>query len=183
MHWEGPGENGETKWRAQTTAARDPTIDTQTTDTCSPVLISADIVRLSDDHLLTVFRVDSCHPYWKSRSTDGGISWSPPEALPFGSARPKLLRMPNGQPLLAGGRPGLWLWLGDQTGSTWTGINVCAEHNNLLPDDPSWHYSESGEIACHASAQLQQRGANLVAGGCMLLYGSAQVANGTNSSQ
>eukprot|EP01043_Picozoa_sp_COSAG02_P050543 COSAG02_NODE_5206_length_4543_cov_11.594140_3_plen_420_part_00 len=101
-----------------------------------------DIVRLSDDNLLTVFRVDSCHPYWKSASTNGGKTWSAPSALPFGSARPKLLRMPNGQPLLAGGRPGVHLWLGDTTGSTWTPINVCATHNSLVADEPSWQYSQ-----------------------------------------
>jgi hypothetical protein len=101
-----------------------------------------DIVRLADNRLLTVFRVDSCHNYWKSVSTNGGVTWSPPLALPFGSARPKLLRMPNGQPLLAGGRPGVWLWLGDLTGSTWTPINVCATHNSLVPDEPGWQYSQ-----------------------------------------
>lgn len=101
-----------------------------------------DIVRLSDNKLLTVFRVDSCHPYWKSASTDGGKTWSAPSALPFGSARPKLLRMPNGQPLLAGGRPGVHLWLGDTTGNTWTPINVCATHNSLVTDEPSWQYSQ-----------------------------------------
>ena len=104
-----------------------------------------DIVRLSDNHLLTIFRVDSCHPYWKSITTDGGVAWGAPTPLPFGSARPKLLRMPNGQPLLAGGRPGIWLRLGDKTGSTWTSVNVCEQHNELLPDEPSWHYSASGE--------------------------------------
>ena len=56
-----------------------------------------DIVRLSDNHLLTIFRVDSCHPYWKSITTDGGVAWGAPIPLPFGSARPKLLRLPNGR--------------------------------------------------------------------------------------
>ena len=32
-----------------------------------------------------------------------------------------------------------------KTGSTWTSVNVCEEHNALLPDEPSWHYSASGE--------------------------------------
>ena len=37
-----------------------------------------DIVRLADNRLLAVFRVDSCHNYWKSVSTNGGVTWSPP---------------------------------------------------------------------------------------------------------
>ena len=112
-HWEGPGEN--------------------------------DVVRLVDGSLLTVFRVDSCHPYWHSRSRDGKV-WSKPSPLApsvNGSARPKLLLMPNGQPLLAGGRPGLFLWLGDATATTWTPFNVAAVHNGLTADEPAWQYSSS----------------------------------------
>ena len=112
-HWEGPGEN--------------------------------DVVRLKDGSLLTVFRVDSCHPYWHSRSTDGKV-WSAPQPLAAnvnGSARPKLLLMPNGQPLLAGGRPGLFLWLGDIAAKMWTPINVAAVHNSLTTDEPTWQYSSS----------------------------------------
>jgi hypothetical protein len=100
-----------------------------------------DLVRLKDGSLLAVFRVDSCHPYLTSRSTDGGVHWSTPNSLPFGSARPKLLLMPSGQPLLSGGRPGLWLWIGDITASVWTPINVAAVHNNLTLDSPTWQYN------------------------------------------
>eukprot|EP01052_Picozoa_sp_SAG31_P059940 SAG31_NODE_19173_length_610_cov_0.902153_2_plen_113_part_01 len=52
QHWEGPGEN--------------------------------DLVALPKDgpeSLLTVFRVDSCHPYWSSKSRDGGKHWSPGKPL------------------------------------------------------------------------------------------------------
>jgi hypothetical protein len=110
--WEGPGEN--------------------------------DIVRLQDGTLLTVFRVDSCHPYWHSRSTDRGKSWSAPTVLSGGvngSARPKLALMPNGQPLLAGGRPGLFLWLGNPSATPWRAVNVAAVHNSLTADEPAWQYA------------------------------------------
>ena len=111
-HWEGPGEN--------------------------------DVVRLKDGTLLSVFRVDSCAPYWHSRSSDAGLTWSPPAALSKdvnGSARPKLLLLPNGQPLLSGGRPGLFLWLGDLTATHWTALNVAAIHNTLTRDEPAWQYA------------------------------------------
>eukprot|EP01050_Picozoa_sp_SAG11_P001778 SAG11_NODE_82_length_17639_cov_6.427594_6_plen_905_part_00 len=102
-----------------------------------------DLLRLQDGSLLTVFRVDSCHPYWHSRSTDGGKVWSAPQPLAAnvnGSVRPKLLLMPNGQPLLAGGRPGLFLWLGDVTATNWMPINVAAVHNSLTAHEPTWQY-------------------------------------------
>ena len=48
--------------------------------------------------------------------------------------------MPNGQPLLAGGRPGLFLWLGDITATNWMPINVAAVHNSLTAHEPTWQY-------------------------------------------
>jgi hypothetical protein len=100
-----------------------------------------DLVLLGDGSLLAVFRVDSCNVYWMARSTDKGASFSKATALPFGSARPKLLMMPSGQPLLAGGRPGLFLWLGDATGSHWSAIDLAFVHNELTRDTPAWQYS------------------------------------------
>ena len=67
-----------------------------------------DLVQLQDGSLLTVFRVQSCHPYRSSRSLDGGRVWTAPKLLApnvLGSVRPKLLRLPSGQVMLAGGRP------------------------------------------------------------------------------
>ena len=49
------------------------------------------------------------------------------------------------QPLLSGGRPGLFLWVGDVTGETWTPINVAAVHNSLVPAykrNQGWLYEE-----------------------------------------
>jgi hypothetical protein len=103
-----------------------------------------DLVKLQNGSLLTVFRVQSCHPYRSSRSLDGGGKvWTALKLLApnvLGSVRPKLLRLPSGQVMLAGGRPGLSMWLSDDaTAITWTRINIAAVHNRLATD-PSWLY-------------------------------------------
>ena len=101
-----------------------------------------DLVVLQDGSLLSVFRVQSCHPYRSSRSQDGR-SWTAPTLLApnvLGSVRPKLLRLPSGQLLLSGGRPGLSMWIStDAAADTWTRINIAAVHNRLV-SDPSWKY-------------------------------------------
>ena len=100
-----------------------------------------DMLRLRDGTLLAVFRVESCQSYWKATSTSGGARWSTPVALGFGSARPKLVLLASsGRPLLSGGRPGLFLWLGDPSGEHWTPISVAQIHNKLLTDKPAWQY-------------------------------------------
>jgi hypothetical protein len=103
-------------------------------------------VRLKDGSLLAVFRVDSCHPYWHSRSKDGR-TWSVPSSLAVGvngSARPKLLLLPDGRLLLAGGRPGLYLYrgLGDAAATSWTPLSVAAVHNGLTADRLAWRFQE-----------------------------------------
>jgi hypothetical protein len=95
--------------------------------------------------LLAVMRVDGGdgdpnhlhRPFVQSLSHDGGLSWSPPRSLGPSvlSARPMLLRVPNGRTggaslLLTGGRPRLMLWAnwaGD--GAAWESINLAAAHN------------------------------------------------------
>jgi hypothetical protein len=134
-HWEGAGEN--------------------------------DLIQLKDGSLLTVFRVNSCAPYWHSRSSDDGATWTkatPLAANVNGSARPKLLRLPNGQPLLSGGRPGLFLWLGDATGTTWTPLNVAAIHNSLTVDEPAWQYHEGFANGSAVGSPCEERTPTLPAG-------------------
>jgi hypothetical protein len=100
-------------------------------------------VRLKDGSLLAVFRVDSCHPYWHSRSKDGR-TWSVPSPLAAGSngsARPKLLLLPDGRPHLLY-RLGLYLWLGDAAATSWTSLSVAAVHNGLTADRPAWRFQE-----------------------------------------
>ena len=81
---------------------------------------------------MVIYRVQSGQPYRKRYSSDGGRSWSAVEALPFGSVRPKLLRAASGNVLLAGGRPGLFVWLGDPSGEQWSAVNVAELHNALI---------------------------------------------------
>jgi hypothetical protein len=134
-HWEGAGEN--------------------------------DMIQLKDDSLLTVFRVNSCAPYWHSRSSDHGATWTkaaPLAANVNGSARPKLLRLPNGQPLLSGGRPGLFLWLGDVTGKTWIPLNVAAIHNSLTVDEPAWQYHEGFANGSAVGSPCEERTTTFPAG-------------------
>lgn len=100
-----------------------------------------DLVRLHDGRLLGIFRVDSCHPYWKAYSSDLGKTWSAPETMPFGSARPKMLALEDGRVLLTGGRPGLFMWVGDATGVQWSAINLALVHNEMVANFPAWQYS------------------------------------------
>lgn len=103
-----------------------------------------DVELLTDGRLLAVFRVQSCASYWSASSRDGGATWSAPSALPFGSVRPKLLRLADGRVLLAGGRPGLFLWVSSDAHATrWAPLRVAELHNRLLarahpprPPDP-----------------------------------------------
>ena len=95
-------------------------------------------------------------PYRLSVSVDFGWSWSRGTVMrdvdghAIGSARPKLLTLASTkQPstttaitplLLAGGRPGLRLWLSTDVGMSWKSYNIAQIHNKLLPDNPELHY-------------------------------------------
>ena len=51
------------------------------------------------------------------------------------SVKPRLRQVPN-KPLLvlAGGRPGLFLWISEDFGNTWSSYNIAAIHNvNIQP--------------------------------------------------
>ena len=101
---------------------------------------------LDDGSLLVVFRRDggdgwpshSHKSFMESRSTDGGFHWSPPKALPADvlSARPQLLKIPNGPLFLTGGRPLLSLWVSSSgSGVEWSQpINLAGEHNKGQTD-------------------------------------------------
>lgn len=77
--------------------------------------IEHDIVRLVDGRLMTIFRTDGgdghgWQPYSQTFSEDEGRSWSHGKMMANGlqgvngTARPRLLRLPSGPILLAGGR-------------------------------------------------------------------------------
>ena len=103
------------------------------------------MLRLADGRLLSIFRVQACQSYWKSYSHDG-VTWTPPAALPFGSARPKLRLLADGKVLLSGGRPGLFLWVGDADAENWSAYNLASVHNRQIDAHglpTSWKYSEA----------------------------------------
>ena len=99
-----------------------------------------DIVLLKDGiTLLCVIRADggdgATHhrhaPFLFATSIDGGVSWSLSEAPSnMLSARPRALVLGNGALVVAGGRPGLSLWVSaDGYGHTWQQYDLVTEHN------------------------------------------------------
>ena len=60
-------------------------------------------------------------PMYLSRSSDRGVSWSPPEAFTPSGVLPRLLQLDNGVLVLASGRPGVQLRFSiDGKGEKWT---------------------------------------------------------------
>ena len=98
----------------------------------------SDLIRLSGGDLLAVFRVDTCQRYWSAKSSTAGQTWTAPEALPFGSVRPKLLMLRDHRVVLSGGRPGLFMWIANAEGENWTQISVAAVHNRLAQAHKEW---------------------------------------------
>jgi len=86
---------------------------------------------LPDDSLLAVLRTECAKtgPMYRTRSTDGGQTWTAPEEIwPFG-VLPQLLTLDNGVTVLAFGRPGVHLLFSRAgKGETWeTPIHLVVE--------------------------------------------------------
>lgn len=80
--------------------------------------------------LLAVFRVQEHRNYWQATSTDGGRSWGAAAETNAWSVFPQLQTLRNGATVLAGGRPGLGLWLlTDAANASWRFYNLAAAHN------------------------------------------------------
>ena len=78
------------------------------------------------------------------------------------SAMPKILQLPRGEVLLAGGRPGIFLWRGGRAeGTQWRVINLVAEHNRglvALPGHhPEWGYDPELASLTSVSANNQTK--------------------------
>lgn len=92
---------------------------------------------LPDGELLAILRTTDGHgdgPLYQTRSTNGGVDWSPPEVMRSYGVMPRLLRLGNGVLVLSSGRPGADLSFSlDGRGETWTDparlVSVTSEGN------------------------------------------------------
>jgi hypothetical protein len=96
------------------------------------------LVRLKDDRLLCVYRVDGGAPYGHSFSGDDGKTWSEPKAMDGPrSVQPSLALSSGGVLALSAGRPGLTLWLNRKGDARqWDSIDLAAHHNAHVKDEP-----------------------------------------------
>lgn len=79
------------------------------------------------------------------------------------SVMPKILQLPSGEVMLAGGRPGIFIWRGGRAeGTQWRAVNVAAEHNRGLTGSssnrhPEWSYDPALVSLTPASATNQTK--------------------------
>ncbi len=79
--------------------------------------------RLRDGSLFAVLRTtdgNGIGPMFKSRSTDGGSTWTRPQSFTETGVLPRLLLLGNGVLVLSSGRPGVDLRFSQDGGATWT---------------------------------------------------------------
>jgi hypothetical protein len=95
------------------------------------------ILRLKDNRLMCIFRRSSLNPYGQTFSSDDGLTWSTPTPMNnVFSVDPRVEMMADGTLALAGGRPGLDLWLNfDGTGMNWDPIDIRTIHNAEVPNE------------------------------------------------
>ena len=109
--------------------------------------------RLRDGRLMCVFR-RGWETYGQCWSADEGKTWTEPVAMKKeGKVEPKLLVLPSGTAVLAGGRPGLYLWFDNSgTGKDWQTIDTLSHHNAYLPQEPigTTHVQGAGGTSSYA---------------------------------
>jgi len=142
------GDRGRT-WGLACFAARDPRVNDGSDGLCEPA-----IVQFGDGELFCVMRSGSYRALYSIRSTDGGQTWSGPEALPVEGVMPILVLMTDGTLALATGRPDNVLCLSADGGRTWPkriviqewagvendkGEIVRRDRPNVPPDNPDLH--------------------------------------------
>ena len=87
---------------------------------------------------MCVFRLESGRPYGQSWRSDEGRTWTRPVAMDgVFSVQPSLAVLADGTVLLSGGRPCVFLWVNrDGTGRDWQAVDLRANHNRFVPDEP-----------------------------------------------
>lgn len=94
----------------------------------------ASTARLPDGRLLCIYRLDSGAGkfFGRSLSADEGQTWQTQKRRQDqASVRPQLLALENGDLLLSGGRPGIYLWL--RKNGRWQQWDIAAHHNRHVP--------------------------------------------------
>jgi hypothetical protein len=95
----------------------------------------ASTARLPDGRLLCIYRLDSGTGkfFGRSISADEGQTWQTQKRRQDqASVRPQLLARENGDLLLSGGRPGIYLW--QRKNGRWQQYDIAAHHNrHVLP--------------------------------------------------
>ena len=101
----------------------------------------ADLLQLKDGRLLCVFRLGGWRLFGQSWSSDAGRTWTPAVSMPAFSVQPSLVTLHGGRTIvLAGGRPGLYLWFDREgMGERWQWIDTQINHNAWHPDEPIHH--------------------------------------------
>jgi len=102
------------------------------------------LLRLKDGRIMCVFRVASRANYGQCWSSDEGKTWTQPVAMDgVFSVQPSLAMLADGTLALAGGRPGLHLWLNaDGSSLTWQHIDMQTHHNTCHPREVIAPYTE-----------------------------------------
>lgn len=128
------------------------------------------VTLLPDNSLLAVLRTECAKtgPMYRTRSTDGGKTWSAPEELwPFG-VLPQLLTLENGVTVLAFGRPGVHLLFSrDGKGEVWEqSVHLVVESFEGTGIDGEGYGFQKGENPKGRPKQTQTSGyTSLVADG------------------
>lgn len=94
--------------------------------------------RLKDGRLMCIFRLASTVPYGQTFSGDDGKTWTEPVSMKgVFSVQPSLAVLADCTVVLAGGRPGNYVWInaaGD--GKSWQRVELHGHHDACHPNDP-----------------------------------------------
>lgn len=138
------GEN----WEYVSTIGYDPSLPGEGLN--EPVM-----ARVADGSLLAIMRTASRSPMYQSRSTDNGLTWSPPQRLQGASVDPDICLMQNGTLACSFGRPIVNIMFSlDGSGYNWT--------------DPIVVYDSKGDSTCYTGLREIAGGGPL--GRLLLVY-------------
>jgi hypothetical protein len=111
--------------------------------------------------LVLVARMMNGAHLWQATSADEGRSWTPMVETAAWAVYPQLLTLGNGVVVLASGRPGIGLWVLDQSTMQWGGYhNLAAAHNDALPasapEDQRFPASYAAIVSANATVDFHK---------------------------